>query len=170
MHLFCKKLHIETPSQQSRPTRTCSCFAKNAHSDALFNAVGASPPPHWRGETWGFDHAPPQPAIQSNQAHHSLHALEGVALGDLVRLLRSQLFNRAHHSLHTLEGVFSGGLRLSGVVRAGLRLLPKGLHRDATPFLSIWGWHCGCLGAIRGGLKAALVHLGAIFYEHMISK
>ena len=133
MH-FLQELHMVTPFQQSRPTRTCIFFAKNAHSDALFNTVGASPPPHWRGETWGFDQAPPQPAIQSNRAHHSLHALEGVALGDLVRLLRSQLFNRAHHSLHTLEGVFSGGFRLSGVVRAGLRLLPKGLHRDATPF------------------------------------
>ena len=85
-------------------------FAENAHSDALFNAVGASPPPHWRGETWGFDQAPPQPAIQSNQAHHSLHSLEGVALGDLVRLPRSQLFNQAHHSLHTLEGVALGDL------------------------------------------------------------
>ena len=85
-------------------------FAKNAHSDALFNAVGASPPPHWRGETWGFDQAPPQPAIQSNRAHHSLHALEGVALGDLVRLPRSQLFNRAHHSLRTLEGMALGDL------------------------------------------------------------
>ena len=89
-------------------------FAKNAHSDALFNAVGASPPPHWRGETWGFDQAPPQPAIQSNQAHHSLHSLEGVALGDLVRLPRSQLFNQAHHSLRTMEGVALGDMvRLS---------------------------------------------------------
>jgi len=79
-------------------------FDKNAHRDALFNTVGASL------ETWGFDQAPPQPAIQSNQAHHSLHSLEGVALGDLVRLPRSQLFNQAHHSLHTLEGMALGDL------------------------------------------------------------
>ena len=69
------------------------CFAKNAHSEALFNTVGASPPPHWRGETWGFDQAPPQPVIQSNRAHNSLHTLEGVVLRDLIRPPRGQLFN-----------------------------------------------------------------------------
>ena len=37
-------------------------------------------------------------------------------------------------------------------------------------FEAFGGWHCSCLGATRGGLKAALVHLGAIVYEYMIPK
>ena len=105
MHFFLQRLHIVTPFQQSRPTRKFILFAKNAHSHALFNTVGASPPPHWRGETWGFDQAPPQVAFQSIEAHHSLHTLEGLALGNLVWIL-GQPFDRPGEASRGLDSDF----------------------------------------------------------------
>ena len=62
---------------------------------ASYSIQSSAPlPPHIGGSsTWRSGQAPPQLAMPSNQTHHSLHTLEGVALGDLVRLPRSQPFN-----------------------------------------------------------------------------
>ena len=60
-------------------------------------------------------------ASYSIRAHHSLHTLEGVALGDLVRLPRSQLFNSCAQLPPHMEGVALGDFNY------GTRRFPQSL-------------------------------------------